>query len=178
MGVGGIFLKFGGTVARFLQICSAVIIVGIFAYFVRNNRQTGYKFPNTWSAVLGIASAAAIYTLAGVFFTICLGGSALFGNLAILLDILFVGAFAYVAYATRGGAGRCRGFVYTPLGSGPANQGTGNFIVDDLRSACRYNRVAFAFAIILIFLFLISAIWQFFMVRRRSTEKRRHVSKV
>lgn len=178
MGLGGVFFKFGGTVARFLQFCSSIIIVGIFAYFVHNIRSSGYSTPRPWAAVLGISSAAAVYTLAGVLFTVCLGSSSVFGNLAILLDIAFVGAFAYVAYATRGGAGRCRGFVYTPLGFGNADQETGLFVASDLRSACRYNRVAFAFAIILIFLFLISAIWQFFMVRRSRTEKRRHVSKV
>lgn len=144
-----------------------------FAYFVHNLNDANYRIADSWRAVLGICSAAALYTLFGVLLTLCPGGSLGFGSLAIILDIAFVGGFIFVAYATRGWSRGCSGGVYTPLGDGYAGTFTGLRIASSLRRACQLNTVCFAFAITLCVLFLLSAIFQAFMVRKRDTRRYR-----
>lgn len=167
MSLSGLLLRVGGTFTRFLQFICASVIVGIFAYFIDKLRDAHAPVADDWRAVLGISGAAAIYTLCGIIFTLCLGGNALFGNLAVVLDVAFIGAFIYVSYATRAGSDGCSGVVSTPLGNGPANKSTGLFVASSLRTACQLNTACFAMAIASCVLFFVSAIWQFFMVRNK-----------
>lgn len=171
MSISGLLLRVGGTFSRFLQFVCAAVIVGIFAYFIAKLRDAHVPVADDWRAVLGISAAAAGYSLCGIIFTLCLGGNALFGNLAVLLDVAFIGAFIYVSYATRAGSDGCSGVVSTPLGNGPASQDTGLFVASSLRRACQLNTACFALAIASCVLFFVSAIWQYFMVRNKQYGK-------
>jgi hypothetical protein len=101
------------------------------------------------------------------------------------LDILLCGAFIAIAVMTRHGTESCNGYVNTPLGSGQSNTkgsfgtngfGTGNgehvtYSVS-LHTACVYNKVCFAVAIIGAFIFAISALTQLWLGRHHQREKR------
>lgn len=119
--------------------------------------------------------------------TCCLGGISFFAFTAIVLDILFVGGFIAIAVLTRHGASSCTGIVNTPLGIGNAdannsegfgNNGLGTGQGENLtysvspRNACRMNTAVFAVSIIAAFLFLITALFQVFLVRKHKKEKR------
>lgn len=149
MSLSGVFLRFGGTFLRILEFCLATIIMAIFAHFVDNIRDSGYRVGSSWIAVLSISAAAAVYTLFGVMFTLCLGGSMFFGNLAIMLDVAFMGAFIYVAYTTRGGSDGCDGITYTPLGNGYVGSRTRRHVVSSLYRTCQLDTVCFSFAVAL-----------------------------
>lgn len=178
MSLSGVFLRFGGIFNRILQFIFSIICLGIYAYFVSNIRDAGFR-PSDWTgAILGISTASSIYTLFGIVFTLCLGGNILFGNLAIILDVAFIGAFIFVSYATRAARHSCSGYVVTPLGSGAADAETGLTIASSLRRACHLETAVFASAIILCVLYFMSAIWQFFMVRNRQSRTTGSMSKV
>jgi len=186
MSFGGAFLRFGGVGIRALQFCCAAIALGIFSYFLSVLADHDLPIANKWRAVEGMTGAATLYTIFGIILTLCLGGVAVFGFIAIILDICFVGCFAAVAYFTRHGAGSCSGFVRTPLGSGQSNSKTAGYgsngfgfgnnenvtYLPNLHTACRLNTAVFAVSIISIFLFLLSAVWQVMMIRHHKKEKR------
>ncbi len=148
--------------------------MSVFAYFIDKLRRSGSPQASRWQAVLAISTIATIYTLFSIIFTLFLGGNALFGNLAILLDIIFIGMFMYVAYATRDGSKGCKGYVYTPLGAGDANNHVGLNVDSSNGEACRLNTLVFALAILLCFLFLASALWQAMMVRNKKRAATHH----
>ena len=100
------------------------------------------------------------------------------GNLAIILDVAFIGAFIFVSYATRAARHSCSGYVVTPLGSGAAGADTGLRVASSLRRACQLETAVFASAIILCILYFMTAIWQFFMVRNRKSRTTGSMSKV
>jgi len=183
MGFGGAALRFGGVGLRVLQFGCAAVALGIFSYFLSVLADRNLVINNKWKAVEGISGAAVLYTIAGVIFTLCLGGKAFFGFIAIVLDILFAGAFIAVAIMTRKGAGSCKGEVSTPIGDGDSSVrgGYGDFgfgngenstAAAGLGLACRLNTAVFAVSIIAIFLFLVSAVWQLLMVRHHKKEKK------
>lgn len=187
MAVGGIILRFGYLILRVLQFCVAGIGLGLFSYFLSVLADRNISIPSRWLAVEGLTGSATLYTLLAFVFGICLAGNAVFGFLGILLDICFVGAFAYVAYATRHGTDSCKGFVQTPLGNGQSNSynlggygpdgfgsGSGENLTYSvsLHTACIFNRVVFACSIIAIFLFLITAVWQVMMIKHHKKEKK------
>ena len=177
MSLSGILLRFGGVINRILQLIFSIISVGIYAYFVSNIREAGFRPSNWTGAILGISTASAIYTLFGIVFTLCLGAN-FFGSLAIILDVAFIGAFIFVAYATRAARHSCSGYVATPLGAGSAGSETGLTIATSLRRACQMETVVFASAIILCVLYLMTAIWQYFMVRNHRARTTGSMSKV
>lgn len=170
---------------RILQFCIAAIGLGIFSYFLSVLADRDIHIYARWLAVEGITGAATLYTLIALVFVLCLGGVTFFGFLALVIDILFVGAYAAVAYYTRHGANSCSGYVRTPLGDGPSNQndagygqngfgfgnGENSTYFPNLHTACVLNTVVFATAIINIFLFLVSAFWNILMVRHHKKEK-------
>jgi hypothetical protein len=163
--------------------CSAIIL-GFYSYFMAIQADRNVTIPRWQQAVEGISGVGVLYTIFAVILTCCLGGKAIFAFLAIILDILLFGAFIAIAVMTRDGADSCTGNVDTPLGSGPANSrgsfgtngfGTGNgenvTYAVSLGTACRYNTVCFAVAIIGAFLFLISAVMQLWLGRHHKREK-------
>ncbi|KAK5078234.1 hypothetical protein LTS08_002924 [Lithohypha guttulata] len=172
MALGGALLRFGGLFIRILQFCVSDRNISIL---------------NKWLAVEGMTGAATLYALLACVFILFLGGKSFFGYLGAFLDILFVGCFAAVAYYTREGTNSCNGFVRTPLGDGDsasstlggygsdgfgAGSGENLTYASSLHTACIFNRVVFACAIIAIFLFLLSAVWQILMVRHHKKEKK------
>ena len=170
MAIGGVLLRGGQTFLRFLQLCCAGIILGIFSWYLASLTHNSQSISVRNQAVEGIAGAGCLYAIFGVLCTFFLGGVRVFGYLAVLLDILFAGAFAAVAYFTRGGATSCKGFVNTPLGNGDSStQSTGGG--HNLGKVCRLNTACFACAIIAIFLFLVTAVMQLLLVRHHKKEK-------
>lgn len=152
---GGIAWKGLSWFLRFIEFACAAIILGIFSYFLAALHNHGFHIDTYIRAVEGISGAAVLYTIFAIILVCFLGGIAFFGILAMLLDIAFLGAFIYVAYATRGGAGSCRGQVNTPFGSG--NTYTDNRIIGatngftplpSLRTACKLETAAFSVAIV------------------------------
>jgi len=184
--IKGGFLRLVQTLLYALCFCCAGITLGIYSYFlaVRADRDQG--IPTWQKAVEGISGVAVLYTIAAVVLTCCLGGITFFAFTAILLDILFVGGFIAIAVLTRRGANSCSGIVNTPLGIGNTNADSEGFGNNGLgtgqgenltysvspRNACRMNKAVFAVSIIAAFLFLITALFQVFLVRKHKKEKR------
>ncbi|KAI9882854.1 MAG: hypothetical protein M1823_005394 [Watsoniomyces obsoletus] len=184
----GLALKSVQSLLRLLQLLSAILILGIFSYFLATQARHDLFKPTWVKAVEGIAGAAVLWTLFALLLTFFVGGVTGFGALALVLDLLFFGAFIAVTILTRRGR-RCTGFVDTPLGFGDVN-GRNVFIVpendDDpedrnepvttyrpnLLRTCRLLKAVFAVAIILFILFLISALLQILLVRNHRKEKR------
>lgn len=158
MGVGGVLLRVFNLLLRAMQLCTSVIIVGIFGWFIGTLVHHNSHIPTWVKAVEGLAALAAIYTLFGVLLTLFLGGMTFFAMLAVALDVCFIGSFIAIAVMTRGGHRSCnRGFVSTPIGSGPANNNGQGFGSDgifrdgdrpNLSLACRLQKGVFALAII------------------------------
>lgn len=155
MGALGIALKSISWFFRFIEFCCAAIILGIFSYFLATLANHNLHIATWIRAVEGISGAAVLYTLFALVLVFCLGGMAFFSALGMLLDLAFVGAFIYLAYATRNGRNSCSGNVNTPLGSGNTNgantvqQGTGGTItLPSLKTACRLEKACFAVALV------------------------------
>jgi hypothetical protein len=155
MAYGGIFLKSTSLLLRLIEFCAAAIILGIFSYFLATLHNHSLPIATYIRAVEGISGAAVIYTLFALLLVCCLGGIAFFSVLGMILDLCFAGAFIYIAWATRGGAGSCRGNVNTPFGSGDTEtgngvpNGSGGFTrLPSLREACQLETACFAVAIV------------------------------
>lgn len=133
-----------------------MIILGIFAYFLAALNNHNQHIPTWIKAVEGISGVAVLYTLCALFFVFCLGGMLIFSSLGMLLDLCFLGAFIYLAYATRQGRHSCSGNVNTPLGSGntnvnnqvPFSNTKGGVKLPSLSTACKLNKACFAVAIV------------------------------
>ena len=147
MSIGGILLRTSSTSIRFLELLASAAILGIFSYFLAELHSAGDAIPTWMRAVEGLAGAATLYTLLAVLLTFFLGGIMVFAFLAIILDILFIGAFIYVAYETRGGARNC-GTVTNELFFGPGITTMGNSSAS-ARVICDLEKTVFILAIIL-----------------------------
>lgn len=183
--VGGAALRLIQTVLYGLAFCCSAIILGFYSYFLAIKADRDATIPTWQKAVEGLSGAAVLYTIFAVVLTCCLGGIRFFAFLAILLDVLFCGAFIALAVLTRDGASSCSGNVRSPLGDGPADSkdafgadGFGSRSGENvtysvsLGTACRYNTACFAVAIIGAFLFLIAALFQVWLARNAQREKR------
>lgn len=150
MAVRGTILRLLQTLIRALQLCCAILVCGVFAYFLAILARHDLPIATYIRAVTGMSGAAIIYTAFAVLFTLCLAGVAFLGYLAILLDICFIGCFAAIAYFTRGGAGSCSGTVDTPVGSGPADSTAPGSGQDgpSLSRSCKLNTAAFAVSLV------------------------------
>lgn len=82
-----------------------------------------------------MSGAAVIYTGFAVILTCILGGITFFAFVAVLLDVLFCGAFIAIAVLARGGVHSCSGVNNSPIGPG-------NHL------SCQLERVTFIVAII------------------------------
>lgn len=162
MAVAGILLRISNLVLRAMQLCTSVIIVGIFGYFIAVLVHHNVHIARWIKAVEGLAGLAALYTLFGLILTLFLGGMMFFAMLGVALDVCFIAAFIAIAVMTRGGHKSCSRNVSTPLGSGPSNTndpgyGQNNFGLGgshrsgynpNLRLACRLQKGVFALSII------------------------------
>lgn len=184
--IGGLALKLLQTTLYALLFICAAIILGIYSYFLAVLADRDLPIAAWKQAIEAISGAAVLYLIFAVILTCFLGGKTFFAFLAIVLDILFAGAFIAIAVLARDGADSCRGFVETPLGDGPADSGEVGYgdngfgfgdrknatYAPNLEVACRMNKVVFAVAIIGAILFLISALVQLFLGRQHKKEKR------
>jgi len=178
MAVGGVALKGLQWFLRGIEFCCAAIILGIFSYFLATLHNHGLHIDTYIRAVEGISGAGVLYTLFGLLLVCCLGGIAFLSLIAMLLDLAFSGAFIYVAYATRGGDGNCRGNVNTPFGSGNtyinnsvSNGKGGVTILPSLHTACRLETATFAVAIIAAVFFFLSIFVEVLLIRHHKKEK-------
>lgn len=118
---GGLALKSFSLFLRVIEFCCAAVILGIFSYFLANLSSNNRHIPTYERAVEGISGAAVVYTFFAFLLVCCVGGVAFFSLLAMILDLAFCGAFIYVAWANRNGAGSNSGTICTPLGCGNTN---------------------------------------------------------
>ena len=181
MAFGGAALKLFQTILYAIEFCCAAIILGIYSYFLATLADRDLTIYTWAKAVEGMSGAAVLYTIFAVLLTCFLGGKSFFAFLAILLDLLFCGAFVAMAVLTRDGAHSCSGYVKTPLGNGQSRSKQG---FDDARgqqqytysvslgSACKMNKACFAVAIAGAVLFLLSALVQLALARHHKKEKR------
>jgi hypothetical protein len=157
MGLGGATLKLFQTLLYALEFCCAAIILGIYSYFLSVLADRNAPIYTWAKAVEGMSGAAVLYLIFAVLLTCFLGGKTFFAFIAIVLNLLFCGAFVAIAVLTRDGAHSCKGNVSTPLGNGPASSkqgfgsnGQGNQITyaASLGTVCRLNTACFAVAIL------------------------------
>lgn len=145
MAVAGLLLRLNSTFIRILEFLAAALCLGIFSYFLADLAQHNLHIPTYAKAVEGIAGAAVIYTAFAIVLTFFLGGIIFFAFLAILLDLLFMGAFIAVAVLTRH-SDSCRGStVRSVLGSGAPGMhvvGPGS-----MKKACELEEAVFGAAI-------------------------------
>jgi putative Ca2+/H+ antiporter (TMEM165/GDT1 family) len=181
MAISGAILKLLQTFLYAIEFGCAAIILAIYSYFLSVLAGRNIGIPTWEKAVEGISGAAVLYLIFAVLLTCFLGGKTFFAFLAIVLDILFCGAFIAIAVLTRDGVRSCSGNnVHTPLGNGQSSAKNGygagrnrntTFSVS-LGTACRLNKAASAVSIIGAILFLISALVQLFLGRHHQKEKR------
>lgn len=183
--LAGAALRGFQTVLYAIEFCCAAIILGIYSYFLARLAKNDLPIANWKRAVEGLSGSAVLYLILAVLLTFFLGGKAFFAFLAVVLDVLFCGAFIAIAVLTRDGADSCSGNVNTPLGNGPVNSddpgygengfglggGSANDYSPGLGLACRLNKACFIVAIIGAVLFLLSAIVQVLIARHHKKEK-------
>ncbi|KAI9669200.1 MAG: hypothetical protein M1817_004742 [Caeruleum heppii] len=183
MAIAGALLKTTQTALRTVQLLASLVILGIYSYFLATETRNGMGKPRSVQAVEGISGAAVLYTLFAVLLTCFIGGITVSVILAILLDVLFIGAFIAVAWMTRSGARNCRGTVDTPIGGGnsitnsdfsfPGVQDAGTVdYVPNLFRACNLQKAVFAVAIILIGLFIVTMLFELALRQHHRKEKR------
>ncbi|CAI7663012.1 unnamed protein product [Penicillium manginii] len=170
MGIGGVILRFCSLAIRVLQFLASAVILGIFSYYLAILSRHDQHIATWLKAVEGLAGASALYGLLGIIFTCCLGGKAFFAFLGVVFDVLFTGAMVAIAVLTRNGVDQCSGTVDTPIGEGNASDESKANL--SFGMACKLEKVSFAVAIIGIFLFLISILFQVLLARHHKREKR------
>ncbi|KAM0335805.1 hypothetical protein ACHAQA_000855 [Verticillium albo-atrum] len=172
----GLALKFLQWFLRGIQFGCAALVLAVFTYFLVTLSNHNLHISTAVRAVEGISGLAVLYTILGLVLLCCLAGRAITSTIAIILDIAFAAAFIYVAYANRGGASSCDGYVDTPYGRGRSAadvQGDGGFTnLPSFRQACKLQTACFAVSLVAIFFFLLSAVVEVFLVRHHRKEKR------
>ncbi len=137
---------------RSVQLFCAVIILGIYSYFLAALANHGLATPTRVRAVEGVAGVAVAYALLGLLLLCCLAGRTLTSFAAMCLDLAFLAAYIFVAVANKGGAGSCAGEVSTVFGSGKAGDtleaGGGFTKIPSYRTACKLETACLAIAII------------------------------
>lgn len=149
----GFALKFLQWFIRGIQFCCCAVVLAIFSYFLATLHNHNLTIPIWARAVEGISGAGVLYTIIGLLLLCCLAGVVFTSAIAILLDLAFVGAFIYVAWANRGGAGSCRGTVDTIFGTGDAGSrvtsNTDGFTnLPTYRQACQMETACLAVSIV------------------------------
>lgn len=171
MGFGGLALRSLGTIFYTIAFACAVIVLGIFGYFMGALHHDNFAIADSVRATTGISGVIALYTLFGVLLTCFLGAKRGFATIAIILNIAFAGAFIALIVLTRDGAHSCSGWVDTPVGSGNSDDENAPG-VSTYGFACRLQKVAFAVSIIGFGALLLAIPAQFGLVRHHEHEKR------
>lgn len=170
MGIGGVILRFCSLAIRVLQFLASAVILGIFSYYLAILSRHDQHIDTWLKAVEGLSGAATLYGLLGIIFVCCLGGISFFAFLGVVLDVCFTGAMVAIAILTRRGVDQCSGTVSTPIGQGNSSDESPSDLSYGM--ACKLEKVTFAVAIIGIFLFLISILFQVLLARHHKREKR------
>lgn len=163
MGKG--LLKFLLFLFNILAACCAVIVLGIYAYFIAVSTGSGRTSVHGWMVgTLILATILTLFFLLGSFLSLCFGDKRVLGHMGAFMSILAACIFIAIAVLTRRGSKSCNGnrILQTPVGTGRADldaPGAGSY-----RTACRINKAAFAVSLIGIFLSLMSALFQCFLV--------------
>ncbi|KAI4235960.1 MAG: hypothetical protein L6R40_006328 [Gallowayella cf. fulva] len=157
---GGVALRGVTTFLRAVEFLGSALVLGITSYWLGVLTHRHDALPTWMKAVEGMSGGATLYAAFAVILTCFIGGLTFFAFLAVLLDILFVGAFVAIAVLTRHGIHSCSG------SSPPSPLGPGN------RTSCRLETAVFAVAIAMALLFLISAVLQIMLSRHHKKEKR------
>lgn len=154
----GLALKGLQWFLRAVEFCCAAVILAIFSYFLATLRNHSLSIDNYARSVEGISGVAVIYTLIGLLLLCFVAGRTFFSLIAVLLDLTFVGAFTYVAYATRSGARSCSGTVETIFGTGDANTDNtvpapsgGVTVLPSFKQACQLMTACFSVSIVAMF---------------------------
>ncbi|EGX91425.1 hypothetical protein CCM_05583 [Cordyceps militaris CM01] len=161
---------------RCVQLLCAVIVLGIYAYFLAALANHALPTPTNVKAVEGVAGVAAAYALLGLLLLCCLAGRTLASFAAMCLDFAFLCAYIFVAVANKGGAGSCTGDVTTVFGSGKAEDtlkaGPGFTKIPSYRTACKLQTACLSIAIIAIFFYIFSFFVELALGRNHHREKR------
>ncbi|KAK0615949.1 hypothetical protein B0T17DRAFT_510508 [Bombardia bombarda] len=173
-------LRGAQSIHRLIQLGCAAVVLALFSYFLATLRSHNMYTPTWIRAVEGISGAAVLYTLMALATLCCIVGHPLLSSLMMLLDLAFLGAFIYVAYANRYGASSCNhGNVTTPFGTGDANSSLatnttsgGINPLPSQRSACRMQTASLAVSITAILFFLFSLLNEINLIRHRRKAKR------
>jgi hypothetical protein len=151
----GTCLKFVHFIFRIIQLGASCVILGIYSYFLATLHNHGFTINTYLRSVEGISGVGVCYTAICILSLCCIGGFRfrILAWLAVLLDIAFTGAYAYVIWETRDGAQGCTGYVKTPFGNGDSNlqvQGPkgGGTALPSLHQACKLQTAAFSVSII------------------------------
>jgi len=175
-----LLLKFAQWFVRAVQFGCAAVVLGLTSYYLAAQTSNSLEVPTNERAVEGIAGAACVYTLSALLLLCFLAGFAVVSALAVALDILFIGAFIFVAWVYRRGAQDCDDvFVNTIFGLGPGGSrvsppegaDVGFTRLPTYGSACRMEKANMSLAILAIFFFLFSAVIEVMLVRNRSRVK-------
>ncbi|KAL2023891.1 hypothetical protein VTK56DRAFT_668 [Thermocarpiscus australiensis] len=174
----GIALGGAQLFVRTIQFCCAAIVLALFSYFLATLSNHNMPIATWVRAVEGIAGSAVLYTILALLLLCCVAGHPFPSFVMMVLDVLFVGGFIYIATANRGGASSCDGQVDTVYGRGDANTNvvdndSGGFTaLPSLRQACQMEKACLAVSIVAIFFFIFSALLSLALVRHRRKERR------
>lgn len=176
----GVSLKLVQFFLRGVTFCCAIVVLGIYGYFLATMHTHKITTPTWVRAVEGLSGSAALYSLVGLLLLWCLAGRTLASLVAILLDVCFVVAFLYIAVENRGGASRtCKGdSIRTPFGTGSSDttivsttKGGHILRLPSFRTACKLETACLAVAIIAIIALVLSALTEMMLARNHKREK-------
>ncbi|PHH79299.1 hypothetical protein CDD80_5200 [Ophiocordyceps camponoti-rufipedis] len=174
----GVALKSLQWLLRALEFICAAFILAVTSFFLFLLRNNSLRIPDSIRAIEGISGAAALYTIFAMLFVCCFGGHIMAAATAAALDLCFVGAFIYVAVVNRGGAGSCTSLQDTLYGQALAAQETALAAetntgpVPTLESVCILTKAVLAVAIIIIILFVFTALMEVALARHHRKANR------
>ncbi|MCJ1314050.1 hypothetical protein MMC25_007730 [Agyrium rufum] len=176
MGLGGILLRFGGTIIHGLSLIASILVLAIFSYFIAVLKDDSISISQTIEAVEGISAGGVAYGIAAILLTCCLGGFSFFAFIGIVVDLLFVGGFVAIAVLNRDGSKSCSGQVTTPIGTGVIGQSSDAYLdgvfTADLKRACVFQQATFALGLINAFLFTVSILLALALGKHHMKSKR------
>ncbi|EFX05527.1 hypothetical protein CMQ_3596 [Grosmannia clavigera kw1407] len=176
----GVSLKLLQFFWRGITFGCAIVVLGIYAYFLATMHTHKVTTPTWVRAVEGLAGSAALYSLIGLLLLWCLAGRSLASLVAVVLDVCFVVGFLYVAIENRGGASRtCKGSsIRTPFGTGASDttiastRHDGSIIrLPSFRTACKLETACLAVSVIAIVALILAALTEMLLARNHRREK-------
>ncbi|KAK4452293.1 hypothetical protein QBC34DRAFT_398301 [Podospora aff. communis PSN243] len=164
---------------RTIQLLSSLIILSLTAYFLATLAAHNLPQPVSLRAVIGIATAAILYTALGILTRVCMRRRSIpvkpfTSMMSMVLDVAFAAAFIFVAAANKGGSASCEtGWVETPFGDGDVNTGSPvDGGLPGLGEGCRMVKACLAVGVVSIFMFLFSVVAEWALIRHHCKESR------